>query len=225
MTMTFSYPSPSLLWRIHTHTHTHTHITRPDTHMECLIFAARYHPEARTLEFDLTGAPLVDVVKDVTVTPCGAAAPLWKADATQRGLFYGRNTFILDRPLLFADDRIALVCWMRVRQQRLGTLAALASDVLRGHTDESAVHFARTPDVREYTVLLTEVPHSRGWSVRNNAFVYFTSQALPHLVGVTSTTIGAPVPLALPTTYLACTPDKSPPSSFLALAALALCYV
>ncbi|CAG9579170.1 hypothetical_protein [Leishmania major strain Friedlin] len=193
--------------------------------MECLIFAARYQPEAHTLEFELTEAPLVDVVTDVTVTPCGAAAPLWKTAATRQGLFYGRNTFVLDRPLLFADDRIALVCCVRVRQQRPSTLAALASDVLCGSADGSAVHCASPQDVREYTMLLTEAPNTSRCGVHNNAFVYLTSQALPPLMGVTSTPMVSPLLPEPPITHLTCARERSPPSSLSALSALALCYL
>ncbi|XQJ29248.1 hypothetical protein NXY56_005285 [Leishmania guyanensis] len=193
--------------------------------MECLIFAARYQPEARTLEFNLTAAPLVDVVTDVTVAPCGGAAPLWRSPATQQGLFYGRNTFLLDRPLRFADDRIALVCSVRVRQQRLSTLAVLAADVLCGNADGWAMHSTSSQDTREYTFLLTAVSNAGRCGVQDNSFVYFTSQDLPPLMEGASTTIVSPLLSEPPITHLTYACDWSPPSSLLALSAHALCYL
>ncbi|KAG5471251.1 hypothetical protein LSCM1_01324 [Leishmania martiniquensis] len=195
--------------------------------MECILFAARYQPEDRTLEFDLTDAPLVDVVTDVTVAPCGLCVPLWKPPTMQQGLFYGHNTFVLDHPLVFADDYIAILCCLRVRQQRMSTLAALASSVLRGDADGSAVHRIDSQNTREYLLLLTEVSGTGSYRGQDDAFVYLTSQALLPLMEGASTTMTSslPPPPPLPRTHLAYAPERSPPCSLLALSAHALCYL
>ncbi|KAG5471896.1 hypothetical protein CUR178_02561 [Leishmania enriettii] len=193
--------------------------------MSRLLFGARYQPEECALEFDLTDAPLVDVVTDVTVAPCGVAAPLWRTPAMQQGLFNGRNSFILDRPLVFADDRVAIVCCLRVRQQRLSTLAAIASNALLGSADESAVHCTDPQDTREYILLFTEVSHTGRDDGQGNGFVYLTSQPLPSLTAGSSTTMGFPLPPQSPTTCLTYAPQRSPPASLLALSAHALCYL
>ncbi|KAG5497496.1 hypothetical protein JKF63_03760 [Porcisia hertigi] len=193
--------------------------------MECLTFAARYQPEARTLEFNLTDAPLVDVVTDVTVCPCGATPPLWRTSATQTGLFYGHNTFVFDPPLVFNYDMIALVCCVRVRQQRLSTLLALASDVLFGNAEELSRHFAATREAREYMVLLTEVSRSDSGGVQDNAFVYFTSQAVPPpLMEGSSTAMVSSLPAEPLITHPACVHGRYMPS-LLTLSAHSLCYL
>jgi hypothetical protein len=98
--------------------------------MEPSRLLARYHPAARTLEFDLAEAPLVEAVLEVSVlsTTC---VPDPESPAMQKGLFYGKDTFLFDEPFVFDHDETVLMCWVRLRECSATALRAWAADTLR----------------------------------------------------------------------------------------------
>ncbi|KAK7197809.1 hypothetical protein NESM_000734000 [Novymonas esmeraldas] len=201
-----------------------------------LTLSARYQPEARTLEFDLTDAPLVDAVTDVVVAACGAVPPLWGTTTAQRALFYGCNTFLLHRPLVFDHDSAALLCCLRLREWRLTDLADLAGTILSGGTastsDEETSRGATGSG--EYVVLLTESPSTAAHTTESDDYVYFTARIPsppppplpPHVTGAVTPPHSAVGPAPLCTH--AAPPSHRPPSPsspLLPLSAVALCYL
>lgn len=150
--------------------------------MEHPVFAARYQPQACTLEFDLTDASLVDVVADVYVgAGQPATASLCDPASLQRGLFYGHNAFLLERPIVFdADGAATLLCGLRVRQRRRAALTQLAERMLSGLSGEPADAADPPAETREYVLLMraeASAPHVEGGSDVDS--VYFSSSASP----------------------------------------------
>ncbi|KPI90345.1 hypothetical protein ABL78_0572 [Leptomonas seymouri] len=98
--------------------------------MEAPRLLARYHPATRTLEFDLSDAPLVDAVVDVSVLSTHLV-PCAEPTEVQQGLFYGKDTFLFERPFVFDADHTMLTCWLRIREYRVESLQALATQILQ----------------------------------------------------------------------------------------------
>lgn len=138
---------------------------------------ARYQPSTRTLEFDLSEAPFVDAIESVCVLSTNRVPSAAAVDTSepQKGLFYGKDTFLFEQPFVFDCDATQLTCWVCLRVCCDTALHNLAAKMLGRCPPETVSETQGCPRRKECVIFFSGVaPH-----VPDDAeYVYFSSAPL-----------------------------------------------